>query len=129
MATDNNTLKANLRGDLIQPGDAGYNEARKLYNAMIDKKPRLIARCVDVADVIACVNHARENGILLAVRARVNAKLATFEQVRKFHVLDRDFSIELGELTATLKVRRTRAIENFREKVAECYPAGHEQER
>lgn len=68
MAEHVNIFKATLRGDLIQPGDAGYNEARKLYNAMIDKKPRLIARCVDVADVVACVNYARENGILLAVR-------------------------------------------------------------
>ena len=38
------------------------------YNAMIDKKPGAIARCVDAADVMACVNHARSNGILLAVR-------------------------------------------------------------
>ena len=61
-------LKPHLRGELILPGDAAYDEARKLYNAMIDKKPAAIARCVDVADVIACVNHARSNEILLAVR-------------------------------------------------------------
>ena len=65
---DYNALKSHLRGDLIQPGDGNYDEARKLYNAMIDKKPAAIARCVDVADVMACVNHARSNGILLAVR-------------------------------------------------------------
>src|ERR1035438_5479293 len=65
---DYNALKAHLRGDLIQPGDGNYDEARKLYNAMIDKKPAAIARCVDVADVMACVNYARSNGILLAVR-------------------------------------------------------------
>ena len=45
-------LKRSLRGRLIEPGDADYDEARKVYNAMIHKKPRLIARCVDVADVI-----------------------------------------------------------------------------
>ncbi len=61
-------LRARVRGDLIQPGDTNYDEARKLYNAMIDKKPAAIARCVDTADVMACVNHARSNGILLAVR-------------------------------------------------------------
>ncbi len=61
-------LKPHLRGELILPGDAAYDEARKLYNAMIDKKPAAIARCVDVADVIACVNHARSSEILLAVR-------------------------------------------------------------
>ena len=43
---------------LIQPGDADYDEARKVYNGMIHKKPRLIARCADVADVIRSVNFA-----------------------------------------------------------------------
>jgi FAD/FMN-containing dehydrogenase len=61
-------LKPNLRGELIQPGDAGYEEARKVYNAMIDKRPALIARCADVTDVVAAVNAAREHGLLLAVR-------------------------------------------------------------
>ncbi len=59
---------ASLRGDLIRPEDEGYDEARKLYNGMIDKRPGLIARCADVADVIACVNFARENDALVAVR-------------------------------------------------------------
>jgi FAD/FMN-containing dehydrogenase len=68
MGSDTTAFKAQLRGELIQPGDPQYDEARKLYNGMIDKHPRMIARCVDVADVIACVNHARENGILLAIR-------------------------------------------------------------
>jgi FAD/FMN-containing dehydrogenase len=67
-AEDFGALKANLRGETIQRGDAGYDEARKLFNAMIDKKPAVIARCVDAADVMACVNYAREKGILLAVR-------------------------------------------------------------
>ena len=59
---------ANLRGTLIGRDAADYDEARKLYNGMIDKRPLLIARCADVADVIAAVNFARENGLLLAVR-------------------------------------------------------------
>jgi FAD/FMN-containing dehydrogenase len=66
--TDYGVLKAQVRGDLVQPGDTNNDEARKLYNAMIDKKPAAIARCVDVADVMACVNFARSNGTLLAVR-------------------------------------------------------------
>src|SRR5664279_833709 len=66
--SDYSALKATLRGDLILPADPGYNEARKLYNGMIDKKLGAIARCVDVADVMACVNYARENGTLLAIR-------------------------------------------------------------
>src|SRR5580704_19246877 len=62
-------FKANLRGRLIQPGDKDYDEARKVYNGMIHKKPRLIARCADVADVINSVNFARENDLLLAIRS------------------------------------------------------------
>ena len=61
-------FRASLRGELIQPEDDVYDEARKVYNAMIDKRPRMIARCSDVADVISCVNFARENEMLLAVR-------------------------------------------------------------
>ncbi len=61
-------LKTQLRGELIQPGDAAYEEARKLYNAMIDRHPGLIVRCADVADVISAVNFAREHHLLLAVR-------------------------------------------------------------
>jgi FAD/FMN-containing dehydrogenase len=59
---------ATLRGDIIRPEDEGYDEARKVYNAMIDKRPRMIVRCFDVADVISCVDFARENDVLLAVR-------------------------------------------------------------
>ena len=62
------TFRGQLRGELIQPGDVPYDEARKVYNAMIDKQPALIARCVDVADVISAVNFARENRLTVAVR-------------------------------------------------------------
>ena len=61
-------LRAGLRGELIQPSDENYHEARKVYNAMIDRRPALNARCADVVDVIVSVNFARENGLLLAVR-------------------------------------------------------------
>ena len=61
-------FQQNLRGRLIQPSDADYDAARALYNGMIDKRPRLIARCVDVADVITAVNFARDQGLLLAIR-------------------------------------------------------------
>jgi FAD/FMN-containing dehydrogenase len=62
-------LKASLRGEMIEPHDAGYDDARKVYNGMIRKKPRLITRCADVADVIRSVNFAREHHLLLAVRS------------------------------------------------------------
>jgi long-chain acyl-CoA synthetase len=53
--------------------------------------------------------------------ARVNRKLAPFEQIRKFRILERDFSIEMGELTPTMKVRRNRVLENHRALVSELY--------
>src|ERR1700693_4734675 len=62
-------LRSSFRGELIQPADAAYDSARKVYNGMIDKRPCLIARCVDVADVIAAVNFGGENGLLTAIRA------------------------------------------------------------
>jgi FAD/FMN-containing dehydrogenase len=61
-------LAATMRGALIQRGDPGYEEARTIYNAMIDKHPALIAQCTDVADVIAAVTFAREQGLLVAIR-------------------------------------------------------------
>ena len=53
---------------MIASDDPDYDSARKLFNAMIDKRPRLIAQCVDAADVIAAINVAREAGLDVAVR-------------------------------------------------------------
>src|ERR1700755_2862651 len=61
-------FKTGLRGELIQRSDLQYEEARRLYNAMIDKRPLLIARCADVADVIAAVNFGREKKLAIAIR-------------------------------------------------------------
>jgi FAD/FMN-containing dehydrogenase len=61
-------LQQGLRGHVIGQGDADYDAVRALYNGMIDKKPRVIARCVDVADVIAAVNQGRDQGLLIAIR-------------------------------------------------------------
>lgn len=61
-------LAAQLRGELITPGHPHYDEARRVYNGMIDRHPAAIARCRDAADVRACVDAARENGLELAVR-------------------------------------------------------------
>jgi len=61
-------FRGSLRGGLFEPHDKGYDDARKVYNGMISKRPRMIAQCADVADVLRSVNFARENKILLAVR-------------------------------------------------------------
>jgi len=68
MAAPSLTSLEGFRGTLVQPGDAAYDEARAVYNAMIDRYPALIARCADADDVVACVDLAREQDIPLAVR-------------------------------------------------------------
>jgi FAD/FMN-containing dehydrogenase len=61
-------FRQSLRGCLLEPHDKRYDDARKIFNGMIDKHPRFIAQCTDVADVIRSVNFARENQILISVR-------------------------------------------------------------
>jgi len=56
---DATVLEGQVRGQQIAPDDPGYEDARHVYNAMIDKRPALIVRAADVADVIAVVNFAR----------------------------------------------------------------------
>lgn len=65
---DVNAFRERFRGQVLGPGDEGYDRAREVWNAMIDRRPALIARCVGAADVIAAVNFARENGLLVSVR-------------------------------------------------------------
>jgi FAD/FMN-containing dehydrogenase len=57
-----------LRGSLITPEEENYDQVRQVYNGMIDKRPAMIAQCVDVADVVQCVDFARENQLPLAIR-------------------------------------------------------------
>jgi FAD/FMN-containing dehydrogenase len=61
-------FSAALRGRVVRPGDADYDASRRVYNAMIDRRPGLIAYCRDVADVMHCVDFARSESLLLAVR-------------------------------------------------------------
>jgi FAD/FMN-containing dehydrogenase len=61
-------LRTRLRGVLVLPGSPGYDEACSIWNAMIDRRPALIARCLGVADVLTCVNFAREHGLRLSVK-------------------------------------------------------------
>jgi hypothetical protein len=62
-------LKSVFRGEIILPGDAQYDTARKVYNGMIDRKPSIITKCADVPDVISAVNFGRNNNLLIAVRS------------------------------------------------------------
>ncbi|GHH17434.1 FAD-binding oxidoreductase [Streptomyces lanatus] len=61
-------LRGAVRGDIVEPGDPDYDEARKVYNAMHDRRPAIVVRAVDAGDVIATVDFAREQGLPLAVR-------------------------------------------------------------
>ena len=76
-----NGLKMQLRGPVLLPGDVGYEESLIVWNAMIDRKPAVVARCLGSADVIACVKFARENDILLCIKGGGHniAGLATAE--------------------------------------------------
>ena len=62
------SLREGVRGHVVTADDADYDEARKVYNGMIDRRPRVVVRCVDAGDVMATVGFARENGLDLSVR-------------------------------------------------------------
>ena len=61
-------FKAHFRGDVLLPGDADYDEVRQIWNAMIDRKPALIARCTSPEDVVQAVKFAREHDLLVSIR-------------------------------------------------------------
>jgi FAD/FMN-containing dehydrogenase len=63
-----NVLAEKLTGSVIVPGDEAYDKARKVWNGMIDRRPALIARCKTPEDVVASVNFARREKLLIAVR-------------------------------------------------------------
>ncbi len=89
-------LEASLRGSLLRPGSEGYEEARTLWNAMIDRRPALVARCTGAADVVRSVRFAAEHDLLLAVRGaghniagkaiEDDAFLIDLSQLRSVHV-------------------------------------------
>jgi hypothetical protein len=103
---DTTALEGQVRGQLIGPDDPGYDEARQIYNAMIDKRPSLIVRAADVADVIAVVNFARETRVPLAVRCGMHNP-AGFSVVDDGIVLDlsplKGIRVDPAEKTATVQ--------------------------
>ncbi|MGD8994867.1 MAG: FAD-dependent oxidoreductase, partial [Syntrophobacterales bacterium] len=67
-ATTIEEFKASLRGELIQPNDEGYDDARTVWNGTFDRKPAVIVRCVSTSDVINAVNFARKKNLLISVK-------------------------------------------------------------
>ncbi|HEY9504460.1 MAG TPA: FAD-binding oxidoreductase [Gemmatimonadales bacterium] len=61
-------LRSRLRGTLIRPGDPGYDDARSVWNGMIDRHPSLVIRCLGVGDVVAAVEFVREHGLALTIK-------------------------------------------------------------
>jgi FAD/FMN-containing dehydrogenase len=62
------SLRMRVRGPVLAPGNAGYDESRTVWNAMIDRKPALVVRCIGIADVMACVQFARQHNLLLCIK-------------------------------------------------------------
>ena len=108
------------------------SNGKKIYPARIEvlfKREPLISQVLLIGDrmpyvtALFTVNGTAEetqSAVAETVKA-VNQKLAPFEQIRKFKILSREFSIEEGELTPTMKVRRSRVLENYRALVSEMY--------
>ncbi|HET9277621.1 MAG TPA: hypothetical protein VFN95_05530, partial [Flavitalea sp.] len=61
-------FRSSLTGNLLRAADRGYDEARAIWNAMIDRRPALIVQCMGTADVVSCLKFAREHNLLTSVR-------------------------------------------------------------
>ena len=61
-------LESEVRGDVLRPGEDGYDEARRVFNGMVDRRPAVILRCTTDEDVVAGVGFARQNGLVVAVK-------------------------------------------------------------
>ncbi|HEV8281350.1 MAG TPA: FAD-dependent oxidoreductase, partial [Candidatus Limnocylindrales bacterium] len=62
------TTIRDFAGDIVQPGDAAYDDHREVWNAMVDRRPAVIARCASVDDVAAAIRHGRDNDLEIAVK-------------------------------------------------------------
>jgi len=90
-ASDARDLRARFHGELLAPGDAGYDAARAVFNAMIDRRPGLIAKCGNADDVVEAVAFARERGILVSIRC-------TGHNIGGFAVCDDGLVIDLSRM-------------------------------
>ncbi|GAC1440197.1 MAG: FAD-binding oxidoreductase [Mycobacteriales bacterium] len=103
-STGVNKLRAEITGEVLVAGDDGYDDARRVWNADIDRRPALIARCVSAADVSAAVRHAVEHGLEVAVRGGAHS-------ISGMSVVDDGLMIDLGRMngvTVDAEVRRGR---------------------
>ena len=89
-----NELAAGVRGALTRSSDPGYDEVRSVYNGAVDRRPAVVVRCADVADVIACTNFARDHDMALAIRGGAH-------HGGGFGVWDDALVIDLGGLRST----------------------------
>jgi FAD/FMN-containing dehydrogenase len=89
-------LKSKVKGNVILPADPGYNEVRKVWNAMIDRSPAIIVQCADAGDVSHSISFARDNGLEISIRGAGhniagnavcdNGVVIDFSRMRKVHV-------------------------------------------
>src|SRR3954454_16010667 len=97
-------LQAAVRGDVLGPGDEGYDDARAIWNAAHDKRPDLIIRCAGTADVITAVGFARSQGLPVAVRGGGHS-------IAGFSTCDDGVVIDLSRMTAVrVDPARRRAV-------------------
>jgi len=96
-------LRRTMRGPLLQSGDAGYDQARVIFNGMFDRRPALIARCHDVADVIGAVQFARHHHLLTAVRAGGHS-------VAGNSMCDQGLVIDLSQMNSVTVDRERRVV-------------------
>lgn len=122
------SLQRRFKGDLVRPGESGYDEARNIWNGMFDRKPGLIARCADASDVQAAVQTAAKAGILTAVRCGGHS-LAGFSTCDGGLVIDLS---KMRQVTVDPEARRARfaggcllgSVDAATQKAGLVFPSG-----